>query len=270
MENDPCLRNIKLVISYDGTRYHGWQRQAGAASIQETIEQAAGRLLGHPVACNGASRTDAGVHALGQVGNIRTGNFHIPVRNFRRALNAKLPPDIAVLSAEEVPPDFHASRGALGKTYRYRIYLAPHKLVMEAWHVYHYSHGQGKELDAEAMRQAAGRLVGTHDFRGLAFAAEKRENTVRTITQCTVSEAEDELRVWVTGDGFLYKMVRNIVGTLVEIGRGRWGPERIDDILRTRDRAYAGQTAPASGLCLMAVYYSTLASGRANETPTGM
>ncbi len=245
-------RNLKLVIAYKGSGYHGWQRQAdGLATVQGAIEAVAGRILGHPATVSGASRTDAGVHAAGQVANLRTPNRSIPATNFRRAVNSRLPADIVIVSACDAPADFQASRSATGKTYRYRIYTRPTRPVMHANEVWHYWRG----LDAERMADSGRRLLGAHDFRGFAYSAEDRENTVRTIHRCEVSQAEDELHVFVAGDGFLYKMVRNIVGTLVEIGRGRWGPDRIGKILATRDRQYAGPTAPASGLCLMAVHY---------------
>jgi tRNA pseudouridine38-40 synthase len=245
-------RNIKLVIAYDGAGYHGWQRQAPPfASVQETIEQAAVRVMRHPLTVHGAGRTDAGVHAAGQVGNFRTDNVSIPTDKIRLALNAKLPPDIAILSCAEAPMAFHASISACGKTYRYRIYRGAARNVMLARQVWRYE----RPLEPEPMRQAARGLLGTHDFRGFAFSAEDRENTVRTITGCCISEQDDELHITITGTGFLYKMVRNIVGTLVEIGRGHWRPDRVETVLATRDRQYAGPTAPACGLCLMSVQY---------------
>ena len=260
--SDDQTRNIKLVIAYNGTGYHGWQRQAaGLPTVQECVEASAGRVLGHPATVSGAGRTDAGVHAVGQVANLHTTNRSIPVTNFRRALNSKLPDDIVAVSAAEALADFHASRSAVSKTYRYRIYLRPLKPIMFADQVWHYWRG----LSAERMAEGAARLVGEHDFRGLAYAAETRENTVRTIIHCQVSREDDEIVVQVTGSGFLYKMVRNLVGTLVEIGRGRWQADRIDKILASRDRAYAGPTAPAGGLCLMSVQY-----GREDTTGPAM
>lgn len=246
------MRNIKLVVAYDGTRYHGWQRQAGGVpTVQGCLEGVIGGLGGREVAVNGASRTDAGVHAAGQVANFLTGDTSIPLSNLRRAIDGKCPPDVAVLSVEQVSADFHASRWAVEKTYRYRIHVAPAKPVMLASQVYHFPRG----LDLARMAAAAERLAGRHDFRGFASADERRENTVRTIGRCEVSAAADELHVTVRGDGFLYKMVRNVVGTLIEIGRGRWAAERIDRILQTRDRTLAGPTAPPGGLCLMCVRY---------------
>lgn len=248
----PQTRNIKLVIAYDGARYHGWQRQTeDLPTVQGCLEAAAERLLGHPVATLGAARTDAGVHAAGQVASFLTSSPGIPTPNLRRALNSALPPDIAVVSAEEAPADFHASRSAVAKTYRYRLYRRPLKPVMQAGQVYHY----WRELNAERMADAASRLLGEHDFRGFAPAVERRPDTIRTLTRCDVAENGDELHVTVTGNRFLYRMVRNVMGTLIEIGRGRWSPGQVDKVLQSRDRSHAGPTAPAHGLCLLCVEY---------------
>ena len=252
MDPSVPLRNIRLVVSYDGTAYHGWQRQAeGLATVQECIEAAAARVLSHPVTVNGAGRTDAGVHAAGQGANLRTTNLAIPLEALRRSLDSRCPRDIGIVSAAEAPEGFHASISAVGKTYRYRIYTGPATPVDRANRVYHFP----RPLDVARMQSAANCLVGTHDFRGLTSSAEAREDTVRTITACRVAIVGDEVHVTVRGGGFLYKMVRNIVGTLVEIGRGRWGPERVDRILETRDRGQAGFTALPGGLCLMHVEY---------------
>ena len=249
---NPAARNIKLVIAYDGFAYHGWQRQAqGFITVQQCVEEAAARVVGHPVAVKGAGRTDAGVHATGQVANFYTTRRSIPLRGLRRAINAKLPRDIAVRSASEVNLAFHASTWALGKTYRYRIHVAPDRPVLLAHQVYHY----WRTLDAQAMRLAAARLLGRHDFRGLATSAEVRLDTVRRLWRCDVSEEGPEIVITVEGDGFLYNMVRNIVGTLIEVGRGQWEPARIDRILATCDRRLAGPTAPPDGLYLVAVHY---------------
>jgi tRNA pseudouridine38-40 synthase len=248
----PPRRNIKLVIAYNGAAYHGWQRQAAPFdSVQERVEFAAGRVVGHPVIVFGAGRTDAGVHAQGQVANFYSMNFSIPLVGLRRAINSRLPHDIAIVSAMEVPDNFHASRSAIGKTYRYRIHVAPQRSVERHQLVYHY----WRPLEVEPMRLGAAKLLGTHDFRGLATSSESRENTVRTVFRCDVSEHDDEIHVTVQGDGFLYNMVRNIVGTLIEIGRGHWQPSQIDNILATRDRAQAGPTAPPQGLSLVCVHY---------------
>ncbi len=252
MDESAAQRNIKLVIAYNGAAYHGWQRQAdGIDTVQQRLEEAAARVLRHPVAVHGAGRTDAGVHAAGQAANLHTTNLAVPLKGFRRAVNSRLPHDIVVLSAAEVSEDFHASRSARGKTYRYRIHTAPTRPVALDRLVYHY----GRPLDAERMRLAARRLVGEHDFRGFAHSADQRETSVRTIWSCNLAECGPEVHVTVEGDGFLYNMVRNIVGTLIEIGRGRWEPQRIDRILSSGDRADAGPTAPPEGLTLLCVHY---------------
>jgi tRNA pseudouridine38-40 synthase len=247
-----CRRNIKLVIAYNGSAYHGWQRQiAGMDSVQERVERAASRVCRQPIIVSGASRTDAGVHALGQSANFFTSNLAIPLRGLRRAMNSALPRDIAIVSAREAPEGFQASRSAVGKTYRYRIWVAPLRPATIEDQVYHY----WRSLDVEPMRQAAARVVGRHDFRGFATSLEERPDTVRTVHACQVSTGECEAQVIVQGDGFLYNMVRNIVGTLIEVGRGRWGAERIDKILASCDRADAGPTAPPQGLTLVCVHY---------------
>jgi len=248
----PPRRNIKLVIAYDGSAYHGWQRQAdGVDTVQLRIEQAVSRVAAHPAVVFGASRTDAGVHAKGQVANFYTTNLAIPLRNVRRAVNAKLPRDIAIRSVSEVGEHFHASRSAVGKTYRYRIYVAPDRPVALAGQVLHY----WRALEIEPMRLAARKLLGWHDFRGFASSAEARTSTVRRIWRCDVAEADAEVVITVEGNGFLFNMVRNIVGTLIEIGRGLWSPDRIDRVLATCDRRLAGPTAPPDGLTLLAVHY---------------
>ncbi|MFP4215054.1 MAG: tRNA pseudouridine(38-40) synthase TruA [Planctomycetota bacterium] len=245
-------RNIKLVIAYDGQAYHGWQRQAaGIDTVQERIETAASAVLRHPVTVHGAGRTDAGVHADGQVANLRTANPAVPLVGLRRAMNSRLPGDIAVRSASLVPDGFHASISAIGKTYRYRIHVSPRKCIHRDGRVYRYF----KPLDTDLMRRAARRLIGTHDFRSFATSAEIRENTVRTIFRCDVAEADDEIHVTVQGDGFLYNMVRIIVGTLMDVGRGHWSPERIDEILVGCDRRLAGPTAVPDGLTMVCVHY---------------
>lgn len=258
----PPARNIKLVVAYDGTAYHGWQRQAaGIDTVQERVEQAAIHVLGHPLNVGGASRTDAGVHAEGQVANVRTSNVAIPLIGLRRAMNSRLPGDIVIRSAVEAPDDFDPSTSAIGKTYRYRICVSPCRPATLSRQVCHY----WRPLEIEPMRQAAARVVGQHDFRGFATSQEQRENTVRTVFRCEVSEADGEIVVQVRGDGFLYNMVRNIVGTLIEVGRGRWQSDQIDRIFETLDRGQAGPTSPARGLTLMCVHYRDEVAGPFGE-----
>jgi len=261
----PDRRNIKLVIAYNGAAYHGWQRQAdGLETVQGHVEFAAARVLGEPVAVHGAGRTDAGVHAAGQAASLYTANSAVPLEGLRRAMNSRLPGDIVVRSAEDVPDTFHASRSAVGKTYLYRLCIAPTRPVHLFRQVYHF----WRPLDTDRLRAAAVRVLGTHDFRGFASSAEVRENTVRTVTRCEVSETGDEIHVAVQGDGFLYHMVRNLVGTLIEIGRGRWEPHRVDAVFTSRDRRDAGPTAPPDGLYLLCVHYDPADLGRAVGGPS--
>lgn len=245
-----AIRRIKLVLHYDGTGYHGWQRQPGVATIQETVEAAIEKLCGRAVSVTGSSRTDAGVHALGQVAHFDL-DCPVPTENIARALNNLLPDDIAVAEAVEVEVDFDAIGSTKSKWYRYTINteaIRPVQQIRYCWH-------RPSVLDVEAMAKAAGRLVGTHDFKSFAAAADMRESSVRTVLRCEVSCQSPNIFIDVAATGFLYNMVRNIVGTLVEVGRGRWQAVDIDRILEAKDRAAAGPIAPASGLCLMKIEY---------------
>ena len=242
-------RNIKLVIHYDGTNYHGWASQPETATVQGTIEGAIGKLTGQTVKVNGSSRTDAGVHALGQVANFQI-DSPVPTENFAKALNNLLPADIAIAGTCQMPDDFDAISDTVEKRYDYLINTGPIRpvLVRNQWH-------RPGKLDIETMQQAAQQLVGKKDFKSFASAADQRESSVRTITLCQVEQAEDIIKISVAADGFLYNMVRNIVGTLVEVGRGRWLPEYMNEILAAKDRNAAAPIAPACGLCLMEIFY---------------
>ena len=243
------IRNIKLVIHYDGTNYHGWASQPETATVQGTIEEVIEKLTGQPVKVYGSSRTDAGVHALGQVANFRI-NSPVPTENFSNALNNLLPQDITISDVYEMPDDFDAISGTVEKRYDYLINTIPIRPVLarNQWH-------RPGMLDIGKMHQAAQQLVGKKDFKSFASAADQRESSIRTITLCQVEQEGDVIKISVAADGFLYNMVRNIVGTLVEVGRGRWEPEMIDTILEAKDRNAAGPIAPASGLCLMEIFY---------------
>jgi len=246
-----AVRNIKLTVQYDGSRYHGWQTQRGKRTIQGELVEAVSNLVGVRTYVHGASRTDAGVSALGQVALFEI-DSPIPTENFPKAINGQLPRNIVVTSAEEVPRGFDLMSGVKSKLYRYTIYTGRHRPVLrlnQCWHI-------PKKLDVEAMNQAAQLLVGTKDFKSFASAADRRENSVRTIFRCNVTAEDKWIYVDVEGDGFLYNMVRNIVGTLVEVGRGRWKPEKINEILEAKDRTAAGPLAPAQGLCLMWIKYT--------------
>lgn len=255
-------RNLKLVLAYDGAGFHGWQAQPDRRTVQSEVRAVLHRIVRHPVNLLGASRTDAGVHAAGQVANFRT-SVAIPLEGLRRAIAHHLPEDLALVSISEVPADFHASHRALGKLYRYRIFAAEARPAMQraqlyAWHVW-------QPLDLNAIAEAAGRMVGTHDFAGFASSGSPRSTTVRSVRRVQARWSGRELLIDVEGDGFLYNQVRNMVGTLYEIGRGRWQPQQVDQILATRDRRLAGMTAPAHGLCLQWVRYAaTREAGECN------
>lgn len=243
------LRKIKLTIIYDGYDYHGWQIQPGKKTIQGELENALRNLTDRKITVHGASRTDAGVSALGQAGLIQV-DLPIPTQNFPRALTDKLPPDIAVTAAQEVSNDFDLF-SAESKTYRYTIYTGKKRPVLYRRHCWHLP----AQLDAPAMEKAAELLKGKKDFKSFASAADKRNDTVRTIFRCDLSVEDDWLYIYVQGDGFLYNMVRNIVGTLTEVGVGRIKPDKIAGIIRAKDRRAAGHLAPPQGLCLMEIRY---------------
>ena len=245
-------RNIKLILEYDGTNYHGWQTQAGSgrATIQETLEQAIERLTGGRCAVVSSGRTDAGVHALGHVANFPTSG-PIPGEAFAPALNRLLPADIRITSSEEVPVDFHARFSATGKTYQYRILNrpAPSALLRDrAWHV-------DRKLNVAAMRRAAAFLTGRHDFSAFRSSGCGAASPVRDLRSLTVKRSGDLVDITLTADAFLMHMARNIAGTLVEAGLGRFSPDDVKRILRSRDRQRAGKTAPARGLTLLLVAY---------------
>ena len=243
-------RNIKLTISYDGSEYHGWQIQPGLRTVQGVITGTVAELVGHEVRVFGASRTDAGVSALGQVGLVEI-DSPIPTENLARAITGRLPRDIAIIEAAEVPWGFDIIGAVTNKLYRYTIHTGPVRPVLELRHCWHIP----RELDAEAMAKAGRLIVGKKDFKSFASAADNRESTVRTVFRCDVAGEDERIYVDVEGDGFLYNMVRNIVGTLVEVGIGRWNAEKIDEVLDARDRRAAGPIAPAEGLCLMWIRY---------------
>ncbi|MBN1391479.1 MAG: tRNA pseudouridine(38-40) synthase TruA [Sedimentisphaerales bacterium] len=245
-----AVRNIKLTISYDGLNYSGWQNQPGKHTIQGLLQQALGDLTGTFIKINGASRTDAGVSALGQVANFII-DSPIPTENFTNALNHRLLRDIVVTEAVEVAQDFDASGSAKCKLYRYTIFIGRKRNVLKTRNCWHLP----SKLDVAVMNTAAELLIGTKDFKSFASAADKRENSVRTVMRCEVKQEDDWIYIDIEADRFLYNMVRNIVGTLVEIGRGKWKPEKINEILDAKDRTAAGPIAPAAGLCLMWIKY---------------
>jgi tRNA pseudouridine38-40 synthase len=245
-----AIRNIKLTISYDGLNYSGWQSQRGKRTIQGELERALGELTGVFIKVNGASRTDAGVSALGQVANFLV-DSPIPTENFVKAINHRLPRDIVVTEAVEVEQAFDASGSAKNKLYRYTIFTGKNRNVLKTRNCWH----RPAALDIAAMGAAAKMLIGKKDFKSFASAADRRESSVRTVMQCEVTQEDKWVYIDIEADRFLYNMVRNIVGTLVEIGRGKWKPEKIDEIIKAKDRKAAGPIAPAAGLCLMWIKY---------------
>jgi tRNA pseudouridine38-40 synthase len=250
------MRNIRLVVAYDGTDFHGWQRQPAAPSIQALLEGSIHKLTGAPATVTGSGRTDAGVHAARQVANFQT-ESSIPPANLVKALNNLLPPTVRINAAEDVAADFHARYSARRKTYWYRILMTPVCSPLLWRFVYHHPY----PLNQQRMADAAAVLKGEHDFTSFAAAngpdEEDRSSNVREILQSRLvwRPKTSMLLYQVTGTGFLRYMVRNIVGTLIEVGRGKLTPRDVRRILRARDRTLAGPTAPPQGLCLMKVDY---------------
>lgn len=243
-------RNIKLVVEYDGTNYRGWQVQPDCRTIQGELELAIKQITGETLRVTGSGRTDTGVHALGQVANFHTSSG-MPVGKMRRALNAVLPDDIVVLDLSEVPESFNARHSARSKRYRYSILNRVSPSAIRRYQAMHVA----QPLDVAVMREAAGHLIGTLDFSSFACNSGKEDNPVRTVTDIAIEKRDDYVIIEMEAVSFLYKMVRSIVGTLIEVGRGKMLPIDVLNILQARDRKVAGQTAPAKGLALIQVNY---------------
>ena len=244
---------ILMTIAYDGTNFSGWQKQKlpEVRTVEGELEKALRKLFRDPVLeCIGASRTDAGVHALGQraVVDVET---TIPAEKIPLAVRAFLPEDIVVTKAEEVPPEFHPRFDCVKKTYEYRFWNAPAKNPKERL----YSAHQAKPLDVEQMNRAASAFIGRHDFAAFCAAGSSVSSTVRTIFDCHAEREGDVVKIFVTGDGFLYNMVRIIAGTLMAVGLGKLLPETLPGIIEGGDRRQAGQTAEPQGLTLLEIYY---------------
>jgi tRNA pseudouridine38-40 synthase len=246
------MPTFKLTLAYDGTDFCGWQVQLEQRTVQGELETAWREITGETVRVTATSRTDSGVHALGQVVGVQT-ESRLTVAKLFGAINAKLPDDIILVSLEEAPPDFHATRDARQKRYRYQIHNDRSRPLFDRRHVWHVP----LPLDTAAMHRAGQALVGTHDFASFQAAGSERETTVRTIFALDVARGAGELasqvRIEVEGDGFLYNMVRIIVGTLVEVGMERRDEDSLTALLSAGDRPAAGQTAPPQGLLLLQV-----------------
>lgn len=242
--------NYKLTIAYDGSRYRGWQRLGDSGqTIQGKLEAVLSRMEGREVEISGSGRTDAGAHAMGQVATVQLSGSRSP-QEIKNYVNSYLPEDIGILSVEEAPPRFHARLSSSWKTYRYRIWMSEQPCIFER----KYCWCPERIPDADKMREAAQQFLGTHDFRAF-HTGKTKKSTVRTIYSIELLQAGPEVQIFVTGDGFLYNMVRIMVGTLLEIGWGERPAEDITWLLAQSDRAQAGFTAPPQGLCLMEVVY---------------
>lgn len=244
------MKRIKLEIAYDGTNYRGWQIQPDEVTVEEVLNQALSILLNEEITVIGASRTDSGVHALGNVAVFDT-NTMIPAEKISYAVNQHLPWDIRVQSSVEVADDFHPRRVKSKKTYEYRILNRNISIPTERL----YSYFVYYDLDVNAMQEAADYLVGEHDFKSFSSIKTQASDTVRRIYGLRVERDNDIIKIRVTGSGFLYNMVRIIVGTLVEVGRGAKSPADMENMLMGLDRSLAGPTAPAQGLTLLGIEY---------------
>ena len=245
------MKNIKIVIEYDGTDYHGWQCQANLPTVQETIEDAIKQITKEKVKITGSGRTDAGVHAMGQVANFLTETQMDP-ETLRKALNSTLPRDISIIETQEVPDDFHAQFSSRSKVYEYRIFNRPHRPALQRNRVWHIP----EKLDAGKMKEAAAYLEGTHDFSVFATADITVKTTVRTVKQIHVKKTrEGTILVKIEAEGFLKRTVRMITGTLVQTGRGKLSPEGFGQILAEGQKTKNVFTAPPQGLFLKKVIY---------------
>ena len=244
------MRNLRLDLCYDGTRYRGWQRLTGETNtIQGKLEQTLSRILGEPIEVSGSGRTDAGVHALGQVASFHCEN-PMPAGEILLQLRRYLPEDIGIYSCKEAAPRFHARLNAKRKTYCYRIWNSDAPCVFQR----RYAAIFPEKLDLSAMKQAGAFLEGAHDFASFCTRAKMKKSTIREIYDLSITQEENEVRILVTADGFLYNMMRIIAGTLIEVGRGERSPVSIPKLFGAQ-RQQAGFLAPPQGLCLMEVEY---------------
>ncbi len=240
------VKRIRLTVAYDGTNYHGWQLQNNGITIESELNRCLSELFGEEIKVIGASRTDSGVHALGNIAVFDT-TARMPADKVSYALNQRLPEDIRIQRSEEVAPDWHPRHCDSRKTYEYRIYRGQFPMPVKRL----YSYFTYYKLDVDSMRKAAAYLVGEHDFKSFCQVGAQVESTVRTIISAEVEEQGDDVVIRVCGNGFLYNMVRIIAGTLMEVGQGRRTPESMEEVILACDRQKAGPTAPAHGLMLI-------------------
>lgn len=245
------MRNIKLVIEYQGKSFNGWQKQPNKLNIQGEIEQAIGELTGEEINLIASGRTDAGVHSLGQTANFKTNNETISIEKFPIAINSKLKKSIVIKSAEEVDERFHSRYSVKSKRYRYTINNSKYGSAIYREIEYHFP----LKLDVSKMKEAIKFFEGEHDFKGFKASGTSSKSSVRTIYKAEVIENGDRIYIELTGNGFLYNMVRIISGTLLDVGIGKINPEEIPVIIESKERMRAGKTLPAHGLCLMEVSY---------------
>ncbi|HCQ89164.1 MULTISPECIES: tRNA pseudouridine(38-40) synthase TruA [unclassified Clostridium] len=244
------MKNIKLIVEYDGTNYSGWQKQNNNITVQGTLEEILSELTKEKIEIIGCSRTDSKVHSRKYVCNFHT-NSTIPSHKFREALNIKLPCDIAILESSEVPLNFHARYDCIGKKYSYTILERSVKATIDRNFTYQCKY----DLDVAKMQEATKHFIGTHDFSAFRNNGSSVKTSTRNITELKVEKLGNYIKIYASADGFLYNMVRIIVGTLVDVGTNKIKPETIIDIINSKDRSEAGKTAPPQGLCLEEVYY---------------
>ncbi|MGN1481868.1 tRNA pseudouridine(38-40) synthase TruA [Porcipelethomonas sp.] len=244
------MRNLKVMMAYRGTNYHGFQRQDNALTVQEVVEEKVSSVLNEKVVINGCSRTDTGVHANNYCFSLLTESNILPV-NFVRGVNGRLPDDISILSCEEAEPDFHARFSCKAKEYIYKIHNSESKNPFETDLSYHYR----RPLDADIIRKAAAKFVGTHDFKAFSSDSGEKNSTVRTIYYFNVEINGDSVKMLVKGDGFLYNMIRIMVGTILAVNEKRIQLDEIDSIFESKDRQRAGRTAQPHGLYLNRIFY---------------
>ena len=244
------MKRVMLIVAYDGTNYHGWQMQPNAVTIEQILNEKLSELLKEDVQVIGASRTDAGVHAEGNVAVFDT-NTSIPGEKISYALNHLLPEDIVIQESFEVEPDFHPRKCDSIKTYQYRILNRNFNLPVKGRNAYHFY----RKLDLDKMREAAAYFVGKHDFNNFCSSHTQAKSTIRIIYSFDIEEEDEEIVLTVSGNGFLYNMVRMLTGTLLDVGTGRMSPDKIPELLAAKERVHSPNTAPARGLTLLDIEY---------------